>query len=130
MGGGTGQLAGTGEAATLDAVTFDAHGLVAAIVQDVADGEVRMVGYMNREALARTIETGQVWFWSRSRAAFWRNGETSGNTLEVAEVLIDCDGDAILVRARPIGPTCHTGARTCFFRRLDAGERATTAGEG
>ena len=130
MDGGTGRLARTGEAAALDAVTFDAHGLVAAIVQDVADGEVRMVGYMNREALARTIETGQVWFWSRSRAAFWRKGETSGNTLEVVEVLIDCDGDAILVRARPIGPTCHTGARTCFFRRLDTGDTRTTAGEG
>jgi len=111
----------TTDAVTLDAVTFDAQGLVAAIVQNAADGEVRMVGYMNREALARTIATGQVWFWSRSRAAFWRKGETSGNTLDVAEVLIDCDGDAILIRAHPHGPTCHTGARTCFYRRLDTG---------
>ncbi|HEY8601190.1 MAG TPA: phosphoribosyl-AMP cyclohydrolase [Thermomicrobiales bacterium] len=108
------------ESATLDAVMFDAQGLVAAIVQNVADGEVRMVGYMNREALSRTITTGQVWFWSRSRATFWRKGETSGNTLDVVEVLIDCDGDAVLVRAQPHGSTCHTGARTCFYRRLDA----------
>jgi phosphoribosyl-AMP cyclohydrolase len=116
--------------ATLDDVAFDAQGLVAAIVQSVEDGEVRMVGYMNREALARTLEGGQVWFWSRSRAAFWRKGETSGNTLEAVEVLIDCDGDAVLVRARPHGPTCHTGARTCFFRRLDAHGEARPAGEG
>lgn len=109
------------ETAKLDAVTFDAHGLVAAIVQNAADGEVRMIGYMNREALSRTLTTGQVWFWSRSRSAFWRKGETSGNTLDVVEVLIDCDGDAILVRAQPHGPTCHTGARTCFYRRLETG---------
>lgn len=117
-------------AASLDDVTFDAHGLVAAIVQDVADGEVRMVGYMNREALVRTIETGHVWFWSRSRQQFWRKGETSGNTLATVEVLVDCDGDAILVRARPVGPTCHTGARSCFYRRLGgAGETAPAGGE-
>lgn len=111
-------------AAALEAVSFDAQGLVPAIVQNVADGEVRMVGYMNRAALARTLTTGQVWFWSRSRAAFWRKGETSGNTLDVVEVLLDCDGDAVLVRATPHGPTCHTGARTCFFRRLAPDEQA------
>lgn len=115
--------------ATLDAVTFDRQGLVPAIVQSVEDGSVRMLGYMNREALARTVRTGQVWFWSRSRRDFWRKGETSGNTLEVIEVLVDCDGDAILVRARPHGPTCHTGAETCFFRAL-AAPAATTPEEG
>ena len=104
--------------ASLDAVAFDGRGLVPAIVQSADDGEVRMVGFMNREALARTLETGQVWFWSRSRQSFWRKGETSGNTLAVVEVRVDCDGDAILVLARPVGPTCHTGARTCFYRRL------------
>ncbi len=114
----------TAEAVALEAVAFDAQGLVPAIVQDVADGDVRMIGYMNRAALERTLTTGQVWFWSRSRASFWRKGETSGNTLAVVEILIDCDGDAILVRARPHGPTCHTGARTCFFRRLAPDERA------
>jgi phosphoribosyl-AMP cyclohydrolase len=112
---------------TLDAVAFDAQGLIPAIVQDAADGEVRMVGYMNRAALSRTLTTGQVWFWSRSRAAFWRKGETSGNTLDVVEVLLDCDGDAVLVRATPHGPTCHTGARTCFFRRLAPDEQAKRA---
>lgn len=116
-------------AVTLDAVTFDAHGLIAAIVQNAADGEVRMIGYMNREALVRTLRTGQVWFWSRSRGEFWRKGATSGNTLDVTEVLVDCDGDAILVRVTPHGPTCHTGARSCFFRRLDE-TGATTPGEG
>jgi phosphoribosyl-ATP pyrophosphohydrolase/phosphoribosyl-AMP cyclohydrolase len=113
---------------TLDAVTFDAEGLVAAIVQHAADGEVRMVGYMNREALARTLSTRQVWFWSRSRGEFWRKGATSGNTLAVEEVRLDCDGDAILVRVAAHGPTCHTGARSCFFRRLDADGTPTTIG--
>jgi phosphoribosyl-AMP cyclohydrolase len=116
--------------ATLDDVAFDSRGLVAAIVQNVADGEVRMVGYMNREALERTLDSGQVWFWSRSRQAFWRKGETSGNTLETVEVLVDCDGDALLVRARPVGPTCHTGARTCFFRRVAAPGLGQSQGEG
>jgi len=115
--------------ATLDDIAFDAHGLIAAVVQDVAAGEVRMVGYMNREALARTIDTGQVWFWSRSRGAYWRKGETSGNTLAMVEVLVDCDGDALLIRVHPTGPTCHTGARTCFFRRL-AGPDGAQPGEG
>jgi phosphoribosyl-AMP cyclohydrolase len=102
----------------LDAVRYDAQGLAPAIVQQVADGEVRMLGYMNREALARTLQTGQVWFWSRSRQAFWRKGETSGNWLEVVDVRIDCDGDALLVRVHAHGATCHTGERTCFFRAL------------
>lgn len=112
----------TGEG--LDGVVFDARGLVPAIVQSVDDGGVRMLGYMNREALARTLRTGQVWFWSRSRGAFWRKGESSGNWLEVVEVLVDCDGDALLVRARPHGPTCHTGAESCFFRPLAAPDGA------
>jgi phosphoribosyl-AMP cyclohydrolase len=116
--------------ATLDDVAFDARGLVAAIVQNVEDGEVRMVGYMNREALERTLDSGQVWFWSRSRQAFWRKGETSGNTLETVEVLVDCDGDALLVRARPVGPTCHTGARTCFYRRVAGPGTGQLQGEG
>lgn len=102
----------------LDAVKFDVQGLVPAIVQQAADGEVRMLGYMNREALARTLQTGQVWFWSRSRQAFWRKGETSGNWLDVVDVRVDCDGDALLVRVHAHGPTCHTGEDTCFFRAL------------
>ena len=102
----------------LDAVKFDARGLVPVIVQGADAGDVRMLGYMNREALERTLRTGEVWFWSRSRGDFWRKGATSGNTLEVVEVLVDCDGDALLVRARPHGPTCHTGEESCFHRRL------------
>lgn len=102
----------------LDDLHFDAQGLLPAIVQDVRDGEVRMLGFMNREAVERTLTTGQVWFWSRSRANFWRKGETSGNTLTVVAVLVDCDGDALLVQAHPQGPTCHTGARSCFYRQV------------
>lgn len=113
-----GQLAG----ATFDDLTFDAQGLIPAIVQHAETGEVRMVGFMNREALERTISSGRVWFWSRSRQAYWLKGETSGNTLETVEVRIDCDGDAVLVLARPHGPTCHTGAESCFFRRLGVSE--------
>ena len=104
--------------ATFADLTFDAQGLIPAIVQHADTGEVRMVGFMNREALERTIGSGRVWFWSRSRQAYWFKGETSGNTLETVEVRIDCDGDAVLVLARPHGPTCHTGAESCFYRRL------------
>ena len=107
--------------ATLASVAFDARGLAPAIVQDAERGDVRMLGYMNREALERTLRSGQVWFWSRSRGDFWRKGETSGNTLEVVDVLVDCDGDTLLVRVRPHGPTCHTGAESCFHRRLTEG---------
>ena len=101
---------------------FDRQELLPAIVQDASSGKVLMLGYMNREAYQRTLAEGRVWFWSRSRQAFWRKGETSGNTLETVEVLVDCDGDAVLVLARPHGPTCHTGAESCFFRRLAAPE--------
>ena len=104
--------------ATLGDVAFDAHGLIPAIVQHVETGEVRMLGFMNREALARTLTSGRVWFWSRSRNAFWMKGETSGHILETVEVRLDCDGDAVLVLARPHGPTCHTGAENCFYRVL------------
>lgn len=93
--------------------------LVAAIVQDVSTGQVRMLGYMNREALERTRETGKVWFWSRSRQRLWQKGETSGNALVVERIIADCDGDVVLVLARPLGPTCHTGAETCFHYPLD-----------
>ena len=88
--------------------------LTAAIVQDADDGRVLMLAWMDEEALQRTRETGQAWFWSRSRKQLWRKGETSGNTLEVVELRDDCDGDALLVRVRPAGPVCHTGALSCF----------------
>ena len=88
--------------------------LIPAIVQDAFDGRVLMQGYMNKQALDATLETGKVTFWSRSRECLWTKGETSGNTLDLVEVHPDCDGDCLLVRARPEGPTCHLGSETCF----------------
>ncbi len=88
--------------------------LIPAIVQDAESGRVLMLAWMNEEALRLTRETGEAWFWSRSRQKLWRKGETSGNTLAVEELRDDCDGDAILLRVRPAGPTCHTGAVSCF----------------
>ncbi|KPL82136.1 phosphoribosyl-AMP cyclohydrolase [Thermanaerothrix daxensis] len=104
---------------SLPALNYDAQGLIPAVVQDAANGEVLMLGWMNAAALAHTLESGQVHFWSRRRRALWRKGETSGHTLEVVEVRVDCDADALLIRVRPAGPTCHTGNRTCFYRRLE-----------
>jgi phosphoribosyl-ATP pyrophosphohydrolase/phosphoribosyl-AMP cyclohydrolase len=92
--------------------------LRAAIVQDARDGRVLMLGWMDDEAERLTRETGEAWFWSRSREALWRKGETSGNTLAVEEVRDDCDGDALIVRVRPNGPACHTGSRSCFAPEL------------
>jgi phosphoribosyl-ATP pyrophosphohydrolase/phosphoribosyl-AMP cyclohydrolase len=94
----------------------DERGLVTAVVQHAVDLRVLMVGAMNRDALARTIESGLVTFWSRSRQTLWTKGETSGNTLQLVSLRIDCDGDAVLALATPAGPTCHTGASSCFFR--------------
>lgn len=95
-------------------LTFDDAGLIPAIVQDAVTGQVRMLGWMNAEALSATERTSQVHFWSRSRRQLWRKGETSGNTLVAVSIEADCDRDAVLVRAVPNGPTCHTGAETCF----------------
>ena len=100
-------------------LTFDANGLIPAIVQDTITGRVLMLGWMNEEALRRTRESGEAWFWSRSRNELWHKGATSGNVLRVRELRIDCDADAILVRAEPAGPTCHTGRESCFYRVLD-----------
>lgn len=102
----------------IDAVKYDERGIVPAIVQDAATGEVLMLAYMNAESLAKTIESGETWFWSRSRRVLWHKGETSGNTQRVISVSIDCDCDTLLVRVKPAGPACHTGERTCFFRSL------------
>lgn len=98
---------------------FDDNGLVPAIVQHARSGEVLMLGYMNEDALAATVESGFVTFWSRSRQALWRKGETSGNVLRLVELRQDCDGDTVLVLAEPAGPTCHTGEPSCFHRTLD-----------
>lgn len=98
---------------------FDARGLLTAIAVDAADGDILMVAFMDAEALAATRATGFAHFHSRSRGRLWMKGETSGHTLSVEEIQVDCDQDALILRCRPAGPACHTGARTCFFRRLD-----------
>jgi phosphoribosyl-ATP pyrophosphohydrolase/phosphoribosyl-AMP cyclohydrolase len=100
---------------------YDERGLVPCIVQDATTDVVLMLAWMNAEALRLTRETGAVHFWSRSRQALWKKGETSGHTLALVELRIDCDLDTVLVRARPAGPTCHTGATSCFFHRDDGG---------
>jgi phosphoribosyl-AMP cyclohydrolase len=107
---------------------FDAAGLLTAVVVDVSDNSVRMVAFMDREALERTRETGLAHFRSRSRGALWLKGETSGNTLGVEEILVDCDQDAVVLRCTPRGPTCHTGAESCFYRRLE-GDRLVAQGD-
>jgi len=105
-----------------DALKFDEQGLVPAIVQDWRDGSVLMVGFMNHEALDHTLRTKHVHFWSRSRRTLWKKGETSGHYLLVKEVFIDCDRDTVLVKAEPVGPTCHTGAVSCFFSKVGGGD--------
>jgi phosphoribosyl-ATP pyrophosphohydrolase/phosphoribosyl-AMP cyclohydrolase len=97
-----------------DGLAFDASGLLPVVVQDRASGDVLMVAWANAEALARTADTGLAHFWSRSRQALWRKGETSGNALRVVEARADCDRDTLLLVVEPAGPACHTGARTCF----------------
>lgn len=98
----------------MDGIRFDANGLVPAIAQDARTGQVRMLGYMNEEAVSATIETGTLHFYSRSRQQLWKKGETSGNIHHVVDVRHDCDGDTLLIQVIPDGPTCHTGADTCF----------------
>lgn len=98
----------------LEDLHFDDRGLLPVVVQDVGSGAVLMLAWANREAVEKTLATGQAHFWSRSRQALWRKGETSGNVLAVVEVVPDCDCDALLVRARPAGPACHRGTRSCF----------------
>jgi phosphoribosyl-AMP cyclohydrolase len=99
-------------------IRFDERGLVPAVVQDTATGQVLMVAWMNAEALRRTRETGQAHFWSRSRQESWHKGATSGNVMHVHEIWVDCDADTLLLKVDPAGPACHTGARSCFYRRL------------
>ena len=95
---------------------FDSQGLIPAIIQDARNGEVLMLGYMNRESLARTIESGDVWFYSRSRQELWHKGETSGNFLRMKSIIKDCDSDTLLIQVEPTGPVCHIGNRTCFLQ--------------
>lgn len=112
-------------ALTPDALAWDERGLLPAIVQDARTGEVLTLAWMSRESLARTLETGETWFWSRSRQALWHKGETSGNVQRVAALAADCDRDALVVRVTPAGPACHTGARTCFHQGV-TGAATTT----
>ena len=100
-------------------VKFDERGLVPAVVQDAVTHQVLMLAYMNEEALAKTVESGETWFWSRSRSELWHKGATSGNTQRVLSISVDCDGDTLLVRVEPRGPACHTGETSCFFRSLE-----------
>jgi phosphoribosyl-AMP cyclohydrolase len=100
---------------------FDSAGLLTAIVQHAQTGEVLMVAFMDREALDKTRETGLAHYHSRSRGRLWMKGETSGHVLHVRQILVDCDQDALVLKALPEGPTCHTGARSCFFRVLESG---------
>ena len=102
----------------IEKIQFDERGLVPAVVQHHATGEVLMLAYMNAECLARTLQTGETWFWSRSREELWHKGATSGNTQRVTEVRFDCDADTLLVLVDAAGPACHTGERSCFFRVL------------
>lgn len=98
---------------------FDSAGLISAVVQHASTGEILMVAFMDEEALAATRKTGLAHFHSRSRGTLWKKGETSGNVLKVSEILVDCDQDAVVLKALPAGPTCHTGAASCFYRVLN-----------
>jgi len=100
-------------------ITFDSDGLIPAIVQDAETREVLVLAWMNREALDRTLATGRITFWSRSRGELWEKGATSGNTLTAVSVRFNCEGNSLLVLAHPAGPTCHTGNISCFYRELD-----------
>ena len=98
---------------------FDNEGLIPAIIQDADSGDVLMLAYMNAESLRLTIETGDTWFWSRSRSELWHKGATSGNVQRVVEIRADCDADTLLVLVNPAGAACHTGERSCFYRNID-----------
>ncbi len=103
----------------IEAIRFGADGLVPAVVQDRRTREVLMVGFMNRDMLAKTLETGEAWFWSRSRQEPWHKGATSGNYIRVREVRRNCEDNSLLLLTDPVGPVCHTGAQTCYYRTLD-----------
>lgn len=103
---------------------YDANGLIPAIAQDDATGEVLMMAWMNAQAVMRTLETGHVTYWSRSRQTFWAKGETSGHVQRLVEMRIDCDRDSLLLRVTQAGPACHTGRRSCFYTALREGSEA------
>ncbi len=106
----------------LSQLKYDSRGLIPAVVQQYDTGEVLMVAYMNEASIRKTVETGLTWFWSRSRQKYWQKGETSGHVQRVKEIFYDCDMDTLLVKVDQTGVACHTGERTCFYRRLDEGK--------
>ncbi len=117
------------ESPSMEQLQFDEHGLIPLIVQDWRDGTVLMMAFMNEDALRQTLRTQRVHFWSRSRQRLWKKGETSGHELIVKKLYVDCDSDVLLVKAEPIGPTCHTGKRSCFFTEMHdelSGEQGET----
>ena len=111
----------------LDDVQFDSRGLVPAIIQDADTGQVLTLAYMNRESIQRSIETGETWFFSRSRHLLWHKGETSGHTQQIVSMTLDCDSDAILVQVRPAGPACHIGEHSCFHKPVTGGSSTPAA---
>jgi phosphoribosyl-ATP pyrophosphohydrolase/phosphoribosyl-AMP cyclohydrolase len=113
----------------LDALNFSMGGLLPVVVQHHRSGEILMVGFADREAVARTLETRHAWFFSRSRQRLWEKGETSGNYLDLKALRVDCDSDALIYLCEPHGPTCHTGEPSCFFQQLDEAPRGETSGE-
>ncbi|MGH9906009.1 MAG: bifunctional phosphoribosyl-AMP cyclohydrolase/phosphoribosyl-ATP diphosphatase HisIE, partial [Pyrinomonadaceae bacterium] len=108
----------------IDDLKFDAQGLIPAVVQDARTRRVLMLAYMSAESLAKTLATGEAWFWSRSRSKLWHKGESSGNTQRVADILVDCDNDAITLLVIPNGPACHTGAESCFHHEIQMTSRS------
>ena len=105
-------------AETLKLIAFDERGLVPAIAQHFQTGEVLMMAWMNKESLEKTLSSGEVYYWSRSRQSLWRKGETSGHFQHLKEFSVDCDGDTLLLKVDQVGPACHTGKKTCFFRKI------------
>lgn len=107
-------------------IQFDVNGLIPAVLQDSTDGEILMVGYMNKESLSRTLESNDVWFYSRSREELWLKGGTSGNRMKMVAISPDCDGDALLLKVEAQGPACHTGQKTCFYEKFNLEEWEST----
>ena len=109
------------DALQVEDMTYDANGLIPAVIQQHDTGEILMVAYMNKESLAKTIETGKTWFWSRSRQKYWMKGESSGHVQSVKDIAFDCDGDTLLIQVEQIGAACHEGYQSCFFRSVEDG---------
>lgn len=113
-----------------DLLEFDDKGLIVAVIQHFETGRILMVGYMNKESLSITLRDRRACFWSRSRQELWLKGKTSGHYLDVKEIRVDCDGDALVLKCDPVGPTCHTGETSCFYRSIDFDGTVTLSGDG